>query len=133
MTPEPQVGDTVDITIKGARIGHRSDLGWLNFFVGGTPHRLLTACPGITVEVAEPASRVAGQLGDLAEKLTTLPVDNLPEVLQALSRVNAHLADFVESAPSHFPHVTKRAAEQIRNASGALELAVDAELNPDAA
>ncbi|GGS88298.1 hypothetical protein ACFFV7_51090 [Nonomuraea spiralis] len=65
-SPRPQVGDIVDITLKGARVGHRSDPGWLNFFLGGTPHRLLTACPGITIRPATPADEVwPPQAGDV--------------------------------------------------------------------
>lgn len=76
------------------------------------------------------ATTIAQQLGDLAETLASLPVDDLPKILQALSRATIHIADFVAAAPAHYPHVTARAAKQIQNASGELELALDAELNP---
>lgn len=76
------------------------------------------------------ASGLAQKLGDLAEELASLPIDDLPKVLQALSRVNAHLADVVAAAPAHYPHVTKRAADAIYSAVGSLELALNEELNP---
>ena len=76
-----------------------------------------------TVEVAQ-------QIGDLAEELASLTADNLPDVLIALSRTTTHLADFVAAAPAHYPHVTKRAADQLRSAVGALEIALNEELNP---
>jgi hypothetical protein len=76
------------------------------------------------------ATTIANQIADLAEELRSLPADNLVNVLIALSRATTHIADFVADAPAHYPHVTKRAADQLQNAVGSLELALDAELNP---
>lgn len=76
------------------------------------------------------AVEVAQQIGDLAEELASLTADNLPDVLIAMSRTTTHLADFVAAAPARYPHVTKRAADQLRTAVGALEISLNEELNP---
>ncbi|MEU7831340.1 hypothetical protein [Nonomuraea sp. NPDC049129] len=78
------------------------------------------------------ATTIAMQIADLSEELRSLPVDGLVDVLIALSRATTHIADFVAAAPAHYPHVTKRAADQIQNSAGLLEFAIDAELNPPA-
>ncbi|MEU4576128.1 hypothetical protein [Nonomuraea sp. NPDC023979] len=76
------------------------------------------------------AAALATQIADLAEELGALPMDSLTDVLIALSRATDHFRGLVAAAPAHYPHVTKRAADAIGNATGALELALDAELNP---
>lgn len=78
------------------------------------------------------ATAIATQIADLAEELQSLPVDTLTDVLIALSRATTHIADFVAAAPSHYPHVTARAAKQIHHSAGQLEFALDCELNPPA-
>ncbi|MGP4092904.1 hypothetical protein [Nonomuraea sp. KM90] len=72
----------------------------------------------------------ARQIADLAEELASLTAEGLPDILIALSRATTHIADFVAAAPAHYPHVAKRAANQLHDAAGALELALNEELNP---
>jgi hypothetical protein len=76
------------------------------------------------------ATTIATQIADLAEELRSLPVGDTLALLLELSRAHDHLADVVADMPSHYPHVTARTANAIRRATGELELAIDAELNP---
>lgn len=48
-----RTGEIINVTIKGARVGHQGAEGFLNVFIDGTPHRLMLTS-GVTVERAMP-------------------------------------------------------------------------------
>ncbi|MGW6498567.1 hypothetical protein [Nonomuraea angiospora] len=66
---DPQTGDIVDITIKGARVKREGSPGFTIFDIDGHGHNLtlMTALSAVSVEVVEPAAPAEWppRLGDL--------------------------------------------------------------------